>query len=324
MNIDSENQQAIDALKEVALAGVQEQKRARRWGIFFKLGFLLVGIISLLMLGGLLGNVAQMANPGLAAVASGKSYAAMVSVSGTILDGESASANNLIPALQKAFEDKNSKGVILRCNSPGGSPVQSNHVFTEIMRLRGLYPKKPVLAVAEDICASGGYYIVAAAQKIYADKSSLVGSIGVRMDSFGFVEIMNKLGVESRQITAGKNKALLDPFKPQQAEDVVYLEKLLENTHKHFIAAVKSGRGERIDAEANPDLFTGLFWSGDQAKGLGLVDGFGSVRSVARDELDVETIVDFTQQADIFERVSKRLGSALRSRVSEFEGMVLR
>ena len=193
--MNSENEQAIDALKEVALAGIQEQKRARRWGIFFRLSFLLVGIISLLMLGGLLGNVAQMANPGLAAMASGKSYASMVSVSGTILDGESASANNLIPALQKAFEDKDSKGVIIRCNSPGGSPVQSNHVFTEIMRLRELHPDKPVLAVAEDVCASGGYYIIAAAQEIYADKSSLVGSIGVRMDSFGFVEVMKKLGV---------------------------------------------------------------------------------------------------------------------------------
>lgn len=322
--MNSENQQAIDALKEVALAGIQEQKRARRWSIFFKLGFLLVGLVSLLMLGGLLGSVAQLANPGLAAMTSGKSYAAMVSVSGTILDGESASANNLIPALQKAFEDKDSKGVIIRCNSPGGSPVQSNHVFTEIMRLRGLYPDKPVLAVAEDVCASGGYYIVAAAQKIYADKSSLVGSIGVRMDSFGFVEIMKKLGVESRQITAGKNKALLDPFKPQQAEDVVYLEKLLENTHEHFIAAVKSGRGDRIDVAANPDLFTGLFWSGDQAKELGLVDGFGSVRSVARDVLAVETIIDFTQQSDILERVSKRLGASLRSGLGELESFTLR
>lgn len=322
--MNSENHQAIDVLKEVALAGIQEQKRARRWSIFFKLGFLLIGLVSLLMLGGLLGSVAQLANPGLAAMTSGKSYAAMVSVSGTILDGESASASNLIPALQKAFEDKNSKGVIIRCNSPGGSPVQSNHVFTEIMRLRGLYPGKPVLAVAEDVCASGGYYIIAAAQKIYADKSSLVGSIGVRMDSFGFVEIMNKLGVESRQITAGKNKALLDPFKPQQAEDVVYLEKLLENTHEHFISAVKSGRGDRIDVAANPDLFTGLFWSGDQAKGLGLVDGFGSVRSVARDVLEVENVVDFTQQSDLLERVSKRLGASLRSELQGFESFSLR
>ena len=322
--MNSENQQAVDVLREVALAGIQEQKRARRWSIFFKLSFLLIGILSLLMLGGLLGNVAQMANPGLVATTNGKSYASMVSVSGTILDGESASASNLIPALQRAFEDENSKGVILRCNSPGGSPVQSNHVFTEIMRLRGIYPDKPVLAVAEDVCASGGYYIIAAAQKIYADKSSLVGSIGVRMDSFGFVDIMKKLGVESRQITAGKNKALLDPFKPQQPEDVAYLEKLLENTHEHFIAAVKSGRGDRIDADANPDLFTGLFWSGDQAKGLGLVDGFGSVLSVARDVLDAEQVVDFTQQADVLQRLSKRLGTSVRSGLNEFEGISLR
>ena len=322
--MNSENQQALEALKEVALAGIQEQKRARRWSIFFKIAFVVLGLVSLVMLGGLLGNVAQMANPGLAAMASGKGYASMVSVNGTIMDGESASANNLIPALRKAFEDENSKGVVIRCNSPGGSPVQSNLVFTEIMRLRELHPQKPVFAVAEDVCASGGYYIIAAAQKIFADKSSLVGSIGVRMDSFGFVEIMKKLGVESRQVTAGENKALLDPFKPQQDEDVAYLEKLLENTHSHFIDAVKSGRGDRIDETKTPDLFTGLFWSGDQAKDIGLVDGFGSVRSVAREELEAEMLVDYTQQADILERVSKRLGTSLKSFISDMGGVSLR
>ena len=322
--MDIENQQAVDALKQVALAGIQEQRRSRRWNIFFKITFLLMALAFLLVMGGLLGSIAQLSNPKLNAIAEGKNYAAMVSISGTILDGESASADNLIGALQEAFADEDAKGIILRCNSPGGSPVQSNHVFNEIMRLRDKYPEKPIYAVAEDVCASGGYYIVAAAQNIYADKSSLVGSIGVRMDSFGFVEGMKKLGVESRQITAGENKALLDPFKPQKAEDVAYLEKLLENTHKHFIDAVKKGRGDRIDVDANPDLFTGLFWSGDQAKDLGLVDGFGSVRSIAREELDADTVIDFTLQSDFLDRVSKRLGSDLRFKLTEMQGAVLR
>jgi len=322
MNI--ENQQAVDALKEVALAGIQEQRRSRRWNIFFKIAFIVIALSFLLVMGGLLGSVAQLTNPKLGAMAEGKKYAAMVSINGIILDGEAASADNLIEALQGAFADEQAEGVILRCNSPGGSPVQSNHVFTEIMRLRDKYPDKPVHAVAEDVCASGGYYIIAAAQNIYADKSSLVGSIGVRMDSFGFVEGMKKIGVESRQITAGENKALLDPFKPQKPEDVAYLEKLLENTHQHFIDAVKQGRGDRIDVAANPDLFTGLFWSGDQAKGLGLVDGFGSVRSIARDELNADTVVDFTLQSDLLERFSKRLGSHIGAGLTNLQNAVLR
>lgn len=322
--MNTENQQAVDALKQVALAGIVEQRRSRRWNIFFKITFLLLMLASLVVMGGLLGSIAKLSNPKLGALADGKKYAAMVSIKGTILDGEAASSDNLIDALQEAFSDSDAKGVILRCNSPGGSPVQSNHVFNEIMRLREKYPEKPVYAVAEDMCASGGYYIVAAAQKIYADKSSLVGSIGVRMDSFGFVEGMKKLGVESRQITAGENKALLDPFKPQKPEDVAYLEKLLANTHQHFIDAVMKGRGDRIDVEKNPDLFTGLFWSGDQAKDLGLVDGFGSVRSVAREQLDTETVVDFTLKSDFLDRVSKRLGSNLSFKLTEMQNVILR
>ena len=321
--MNTENQQAIDALKQVALAGVVEQRRSRRWNIFFKITFLLLILISLIVMGGILGSVAKLTNPKLTAIAEGKKYAAMVSISGTIMDGEATSADNLIDALQAAFEDENNSGVILRCNSPGGSPVQSSYVFSEIMRLRDKYPEKPIYAVAEDVCASGGYYIVAAAQRIYANKSSIVGSIGVRMDSFGFVEGMKKLGIESRQITAGENKALLDPFKPQKLEDVAFLEKLLENTHQHFIDSVIKGRGDRIDAKMNPDLFTGLFWSGDRAKSLGLVDGFGSVRSVARDELSTETVVDFTLKSNFLDRISKRFGTSLRVKLTEMQNIVL-
>ena len=322
MNID--NQQAVDALKQVALAGIEEQRRSRRWTIFFRISFLLIALSFLLIMGGIVGGLAQLSNPNLASQADGKDYAAMVSISGTIAAGEEASAHNLTKALQKAFSDEKAKGVILRCNSPGGSPVQSNHVFDEIMRLREKYPEKPVYAVAEDVCASGGYYIIAAAQQIYADKSSLVGSIGVRMDSFGFVEIMKKLGVESRQITAGDNKALLNPFEPEKPEDVAHLEKMLANTHKHFIDAVKKGRGDRIDGETHPEIFSGLFWSGDQAQSLGLVDGIGSVQSIARNKLDVEDVVDFTLEADLFERLSKRIGSTVYSSLNSVQNYALR
>lgn len=322
--MSTENQQAIDALKTVALAGIQEQRRARRWNIFFKIVFFLIMIGFLLVMGGLVGSVAKISNPRLAAMAEGKQYAAMVSIGGTIAEGQMASSNNLIGSLQEAFADDDAKGVILRCNSPGGSPVQSNHVFMEIMRLREKYPDKPVYAVAEDVCASGGYYIVAAAENIYADKSSIVGSIGVRMDSFGFVEGMKKLGIESRQITAGDNKALLDPFQPQKPQDVAYLEKLLENTHQHFIDSVKQGRGDRIDVAKTPDLFSGLFWSGDQAKDIGLIDEFGTVRSVARDQLGVETVIDYTRQNDLLDRVTKGLGATIQAQLSEMTNWTLR
>ncbi|PWQ93874.1 S49 family peptidase [Leucothrix arctica] len=318
-----ENNQALGALKEVALAGIVEQRRTRRWNIFFKVIMLIFALLFILSIAGAMTNMAKLSDPKLSAMVDGEDYAAMVTISGVIMDGESASANNLIPALQKAFKDESAKGVVLRCNSPGGSPVQSNLVYEEIMRLRDAYPEKKVYAVAEDVCASGGYYIIAAAQKIFADKSSIVGSIGVRMDSFGFVDVMKKIGVESRQITAGKNKALLDPFKPQRPQDIAHLESLLGNTHKHFIDAVKAGRGDRIDVTKNPDLFSGLFWSGDQAQALGLVDAIGSTRSVAREELKAERLVEFTQQSDIFERLSKRLGTSVRSALNSAQDFKL-
>ncbi|RVU86251.1 S49 family peptidase [Leucothrix sargassi] len=311
--LSDENNQALETLKEVALAGIVEQRRARRWNIFFKLVMFLFAALFILSLLSTTANVAKLTDPKLSAMTDGEDYAAMVTISGVIMDGESASAANLIPALQEAFKDENAKGVVLRCNSPGGSPVQSNLVYEEIMRLRDVYPDKKVYAVTEDVCASGGYYIIAAAQEIYADKSSIVGSIGVRMDSFGFVDLMEKVGVESRQITAGENKALLDPFKPERAEDIAHLESLLGNTHQHFIDAVKAGRGDRIDEVKNPELFSGLFWSGDQAQALGLVDGIGSTRSIAREELEAERLIEYTKEKDFFAQLSKRIGSSIRS-----------
>ncbi len=300
--LNNENQQAIDALKEVAMAGIKEQRSSRRWSIFFKILSLLV---LLLFIGAMVGAVAGK-NKRLSAASS---YTAVVDVQGVIMQGAEASADNIIPALQDAFKDPKAKGVLIRCNSPGGSPVQSAYVFDEIRRLRLLYPEKKVVAVASDVCASGGYFIIAAAEEIYADKSSIVGSIGVRMQGFGVVELMEKVGVESRELTAGENKAILDPFSPRNPEHEAFIKKQLDNTHQHFIRAVKAGRGDRLGTD--PDIFSGLFWTGEDAKGLGLIDGYGSPASVARDVIKAETMINFSPVEDIFERLGKRLGASM-------------
>jgi len=231
------------------------------------------------------------------------------------MQGAEASADRIIPALQDAFKDPKAKGVMIRCNSPGGSPVQSAYVYDEIRRLRLLYPEKKVVAVASDVCASGGYFIIAAAEEIYADKSSIVGSIGVRMQGFGLVELMKKVGVENRELTAGENKAILDPFSPRNPSHEAFIKKQLDNTHQHFIRAVKAGRGDRLGD--NPEIFSGLFWTGGDAKDLGLIDGYGSPASVARDIVKAETMINFSPVDDFFERFSKRLGTSIT-------GMLLR
>jgi len=302
--LNNENQQAIDALKEVAMAGIKEQRSSRRWGIFFKILSLLV---FLLFIGAIAGAIAGKDKR----ITAEGSYTAVVDVQGVIMQGAEASADNIIPALQDAFKDPKAKGVLIRCNSPGGSPVQSAYVFDEITRLRVLYPEKKVVAVASDVCASGGYFIIAAAEEIYADKSSIVGSIGVRMQGFGVVELMEKVGVESRELTAGKNKAILDPFSPRNPEHEAVIKKQLDNTHQHFISAVKTGRGERLASD--PEIFSGLFWTGEDAKGLGLIDGYGSPASVARDIIRAEKMINFSPVDDVFERLGKRLGASVSS-----------
>ncbi|HIP81602.1 MAG TPA: signal peptide peptidase SppA, partial [Leucothrix mucor] len=300
--MNNEEQQAIEALKQVAMAGINEQRSWRRWNIFFKLaGLLLLLLLIMLVIGG-----SAMKNT---RITSATEYTAVVDIKGVIMAGTDAGADNVIPALQDAFEDKKVKGIVLRCNSPGGSPVQSSYIYDEIMRLRKLHKDKPVYAVAADLCASGGYFIIAAADKIYANKSSLVGSIGVRMDSFGVVDLMNKVGVESRQITAGEHKAILDPFKPRQEEEEEFLKKMLATTHKHFINAVKAGRGDRL--KDNPDIFSGLFWTGEDAKELGLIDDFGSASSVARDVIKAKTLVNFSPKKDFLQRLSDRVGASI-------------
>lgn len=277
----------------------KEQRRARRWGIFFKLLtffylFLLFGLAAQ----GLDGRHLSQA----------ETFTALVDVRGVIAPDEEASADAIVTGLRAAFEAEGAKAVILRINSPGGSPVQAGYVYDEIKRLRGKYPELPLYAVISDLGASGAYYIAAAADQIYADKASLVGSIGVVAGGFGFVEAMGKLGVERRLYTAGAHKGFLDPFTEEKPEEVQFWEGVLTSTHQQFIDQVKAGRGDRLKVDQN--TFSGLVWNGEQALEIGLIDGLGSAGYVARDIVGAEEIVDFTQQPDPFEAFTKNLGMA--------------
>jgi len=291
-----------DLVNRLAFASLNEQRRARRWNIFFR--FLLA-----LYLGAIL--LAYWPTDWTAMSTTGGKHTALVELKGVISDDTEASADNVIGGLKDAFEDKNTAGIILRINSPGGSPVQSAYIYNEIRRLRKKYPDTSLYAVVSDMCASGGYYVASAADKIYADKSSIVGSIGVRMDSFGFVGSLEKLGVQRRLYTAGEHKGFLDPFLPAKPSDVDHVKKLLDDIHEQFIASVKEGRGDRLSDD--PQLFSGLFWTGEESLGLGLIDAIGSSGYVAREVIGEEDVVDFTREPDLLERLSKRIGVAMAS-----------
>ena len=226
-----------------------------------------------------------------------------------MIDAEGqASADKIITGLQDAYKDKNTQGVVLRINSPGGSPVQSGYIYDEIRRLRSLHPTVPLYVVVQDMCASGGYYVASAASKIYVDKASLIGSIGVLMDGFGFVDTMNKLGVERRLLTAGENKGFLDPFSPLNPKHEAHARAMLGQIHQQFIKAVRDGRGQRL--KETPDTFSGLIWSGEEGVRQGIADEFGSLEYVARDVIKAEEIVDFSVKENVAERLAKRLGAA--------------
>ncbi len=275
-----------------------EHRRSRRWGIFFKL-LTFTYLFSLLIIFYVGKDLdADKVVP--------QDHTAVVEVKGPIMDDEEASADSIIMALRDAFKADRSKAVILRINSPGGSPVQSGYVYDEIKRLRGLHPEKKVYAVITDIGASGAYYIAAAADEIYADKASLVGSIGVISSSFGFVELIDKLGVERRTLTAGENKAFLDPFSPLKEGDRAFWQTVLNTTHQQFIEQVKQGRGDRL--KGGDELFSGLVWSGEQALELGLIDGLGSSSMVARDIVGAAKLVDYTARPQALDRLIERLG----------------
>lgn len=287
-------------MEKLLFANVVEARRARRWGIFFKL--LVFGYLLLVLVVASFDKWSDKWTDG------GSGHTALVDIDGLIASGDlGVDADQVVEGLRDAFKDSGTKGVILRINSPGGSPVQSAEINSEMRRLRQKYPDIPLYAVASDVCASGGYYIAVAADEIYANRSSILGSIGVRMDQFGFVDTMDKLGVERRLITAGDRKALLDPFLPLDERDQAHAQRLLDRIHEHFIDAVKEGRGDRLGQD--PELFSGLFWTGDEALSLGLIDGFGDMRYVARELVGVEKIVDFTVEEDVWTRLARRMGA---------------
>jgi protease-4 len=287
-------------IEKLALEALKEQKRARRWGIFFKLlTFAYLTFLVVLLLDWR-GNADRLA---------GAKHTALVDVIGVIDSKGGASADSVTGALQSAFKDKNTQGVILRINSPGGSPVQAGIIYDEIRRLREKYPSIPMYAVVEDVCASGGYYIAASTDRIYVDKASLIGSIGVLMDQFGFVDTMEKLGVERRVLTAGENKAFLDPFAPLQPAHVEHAKGLLGEIHAQFIDVVKKGRGKRL--KESPEIFSGLLWSGAKSIELGLTDAYGSVDYVAREVIKAEQIVEYTRKDNFLERLARRFGAAM-------------
>ncbi len=294
-----------EVVTQLAESSLREQRRARRWGIFFKaLTFAYIGGI-LFMFG----------DASMTKVNINEKHTALIELNGVIADNELASADNIVTALRDAFDNENSAGVILRINSPGGSPVQSGYIYDEILRLREDNPDTPLYAVVTDICASGGYYIASAADKIYADKASIVGSIGVRMDNFGFVDAIEKLGIERRTLTAGDNKALLDPFLPEDEKAKAHMQTMLTEIHQQFIDAVKQGRGDRLDSSVD-GVFSGLIWTGEAAVNIGLVDELASSSHVAREVIGAETIVDYTLKEDILERFAERLGSTVAQVIS--------
>ena len=289
-----------EILERLATAAVHEQRRTRRWGIFFKFAFLAyvaVVLIPHIDFDWFIPNRSDR-------------HTALVEVVGAIGPDEAASADRVVSGLRAAFEDENTAGIVLRINSPGGSPVQSGYIHDEIGRLRGKHPDIPVYAVIADICASGGYYVAAAADKIYADKSSIVGSVGVLMNGFGFVDAMGKVGIERRLLTAGKHKGLLDPFSPAKPEETAHLQELLDEMHRQFIAVVKAGRGERLKG-SDEELFNGYVWTGERSVGLGLVDALGTSSGVARDVIGVEKIVNFTVRESLVDRLVDRFGASL-------------
>jgi len=291
---------------KLATEALAEQKRRRRWGIFFK--FLTFAYVTFLL-------VTLIDWEGRAELSGGKKHTAMVELNGIISPGADASADKINTALQAAFKDKNTQGVIMRINSPGGSPVQSQTIYDEMKRLRKKYPEIPLYAVVEDICASGGYFVASGADRIYVTKSSIVGSIGVLMNGFGFTGLMDKLGVDRRLITAGENKGMLDPFSPINPRDVEHAREMVNDIHQQFISVVREGRGKRL--KETPDMFTGLIWTGQKSIELGLADGLGTLDSVARDVIKADEIVDYSRKENIAEKFARRFGVAAANTMVE-------
>lgn len=294
-----------DVVERLAFAAITEQRRARRWKIFFiSLFFIYLFSVPFLMKGSFGMSERD--------TTTGK-HTALVDLDGIISSAGEASADKIVGALRDAFEDENTAGVIMRINSPGGSPVQSSYIYKEMRRLREKYPDIPLYAVISDLCASGGYYVAVGADKIYANESSIVGSIGVIMNGFGFEGTLEKLGIERRALTAGEHKALMDPFAPVNEAEKVHLQAMLDEIHGEFINTVKEGRGDKLAEDDT--LFSGLVWTGEQAKTLGLIDAFGSAGYVAREIIKEDDIVDFTARKDFLGRLSDRIGGVIANQM---------
>ncbi|MEQ8428389.1 MAG: signal peptide peptidase SppA [Gammaproteobacteria bacterium] len=295
-------------VNELARELLVEHRRNRRWGIFFKalfalyiLAFFIIYLVNNTQLGTL----------------SSEKHTALVEINGIISSTSDARADFVVTGLRRAFENEQTKGVILRINSPGGSPVQAGYINDEIKRLRGEYPDIPVYAVISDMCASGGYYIAAAADEIYANKASIVGSIGVVMAGFGFTEAIDKLGIERRLLHAGDNKGFMDPFQPLKADEQQHVQTMLDDIHQQFIDVVKSGRGNKLAADEK--IFSGLVWTGEESIKLGLVDGLASASQVARDIIGAEDIIDFTRHENYLDRFARQMGATLVNAISEWK-----
>lgn len=290
-----------EALEKVLMASVEEQRRTRRWGLFFKLALLAYLAVATLLFWHPFKDGAP--------IVDGGRHTAVIDVSGIILQGADTSADKVIDGLEAAVEDQHTKGIILRMNSPGGSPVQSAYIYDAVRQVKKEHPDMPIHAVVEDICASGCYYIAAAADKIFVNASSVIGSIGVIMNGFGFVNTLDMLGVERRLMTAGAHKAILDPFSPIKPDEQKHVQNVIDNVHRLFIDAVKQGRGKRL--KDDPDLFSGLIWSGEQGIPLGLADAMGTTRGVAKEVIGAEELVNFTPQDNLLDRLAQRMGASL-------------
>ncbi|MBA2674228.1 S49 family peptidase [Ramlibacter sp.] len=286
-------------LERLLQAGLHEQRQGRRWRTFVRLAWLAFFVFL----------AWAMFSRGGASSDKTLPHTAVVEIKGEISADSEASAEFVVAAMRAAFEDEGSRGVVLLINSPGGSPVQAGIINDEMRRLKAKYSNKPLLAVVEESCASAAYYIAAGADRIFVDKASIVGSIGVLMDGFGFVGLMEKLGVERRLMTAGENKGFLDPFSPQTDKHRQHAQVMLDQIHKQFIDVVKAGRGKRL--KESPELFTGLFWTGQQAVDMGLADQLGSLDQVARDVIKAEDLVDYTRRANVAEKLAKKFGASI-------------
>ena len=297
------------ALRDLLQSVIQEQRRQRRWKIFFRLIYLFIFFMIIGLIAAGMGGSNN----------SDKPHTALITLRGELMDQGDANAENINKSLDAAFKDKNTKAVMLEINSPGGSPVQAGEIYNNLIRLEKAHPKIKVYAVCTDVCASGAYYVAAAANDIYADKASLVGSIGVLMDGFGFVDSLQKVGVQRRLLTSGSEKGFLDPFSPVKPADQAYMQTMLNIIHDQFITAVKTGRGTRLGND--PLLFSGLVWTGQQAKGLGLIDGIATPDEVVRNIIKVKTVLDYTVEDHMFNKFASHIGTQMVNKTLSLLGI---